>query len=630
MATPPIFPVAHPTRAGWPPILRVALQILAVALAGAISLVILSAVGLGFYQSVYNGRIYPGVSVGGLDLSGLTAEQAARQLVGGLSYPQQGVITFTDGSQSWRASPSQLGVSIDLLGTLNQAFRVGRSGDLWVDMVDQASARFFGRSLPVIVQYDAGSAQAFLQRIALLLDQPTVEARMRMNGTQVEALPGQVGRQVDIPTTLSLLAVPLGSMTEATIPLVTQQSAPLVLDASAQAQKAQALVSEPFSVVLPQAVAGDPGPWIWSPRDLSSMLTFRRVNAGSSVQYALALEDTQLAAFLNSLAPKLGRPPQNPRFHFDEASGQLVLLQAGVKGRSLDLAKSVSSIQAAIAAGQHQASLVLTYMDPKVGDNATASSLGISGLLPKGQQWTGFKGSSNARIHNIELAASKFDGVLVAPGENFSMAQYLGNVSFDTGYDQALIIVGNRTILGAGGGVCQVSTTFYRTAFMTGFPIVERYPHAYRVSYYEKFDGPEHLGPGFDATVFVPQVDFRFLNDSPYWILMETNVDRTKGRLTWSFYSTSDGRVVTQDSSGPINMKDPPAPKWVENPDLSQPWQQVDWAVQGADVYVTRTVTLAGQPPRVDHFDTHYIAWGAVCQYSPAHPHVNGDPCPPT
>jgi len=609
--------------------LRVALQALVVTLVAAVSLLMASAIGLGFYHSAYSGRIYPGISVGGLDLSGLTADQAARLLLSAFSYPQNGAITISGGGQTWETSPSQLGVSIDFMGTLNRAFQVGRSGNLWVDLTDQASARVYGRSLPVVVQYDAGRAQVFLQRVASLVDRPRIEAQLSMDGTQVEAIPGQVGREVDIRTTLSLLAVPLESLTNATIPLVTQQSAPLVLDASDQAQKAQALLSGPFRVVLPGPMAGDPGPWIWPPRDLSLMLTFHQVNAGGSVQYALALDNGRLTAFLEALAPQLARFPENPRFHFDSGSGQLVLIQPGVKGRSLDLAHSIASIQAAVAAGQHQAPLVLSYTDPQVGDNATAASLGIRELLSNGQQWTSFKGSSNARIHNIELAAGKFDGVLVAPGEEFSMAQYLGDVSLDTGYDPALIIVGNRTILGAGGGVCQVSTTLYRAAFMTGFPITERYPHAYRVLYYENLDGPVHLGPGFDATVFVPQVDFRFRNDSPYWILMETEVDRATGRLTWSFYSTWDRRVVNYQTSGLVNEVDPPAPKWVENPDLSQSWQQVDWAVQGADVYVTRTVTLGGQV-RVDHFDTHYMAWAAVCQYSPGNPHVDGDPCPPT
>ena len=62
----------------------------------------------------------------------------------------------------------------------------------------------------------------------------------------------------------------------------------------------------------------------------------------------------------------------------------------------------------------------------------------------------------------------------------------MGEVSLDNGYTEALIIYNGRTIEGVGGGVCQVSTTLFRTAFFAGFPIAERYPHAYRVSYYEK------------------------------------------------------------------------------------------------------------------------------------------------
>ena len=107
------------------------------------------------------------------------------------------------------------------------------------------------------------------------------------------------------------------------------------------------------------------------------------------------------------------------------------------------------------------------------------------------------------------------------------MGDALGDVSLDTGYAEALIIYGNRTIQGVGGGVCQVSTTLFRTAFFGGYPVVERYPHAYRVSYYEYTAGGD-VDPdlaGLDATVFTPVVDFRFTNDTPYWLLMETYVN---------------------------------------------------------------------------------------------------------
>ena len=107
------------------------------------------------------------------------------------------------------------------------------------------------------------------------------------------------------------------------------------------------------------------------------------------------------------------------------------------------------------------------------------------------------------------------------------MASAIGDITLDNGFAEALIIIGGQTIKGVGGGVCQVSTTLFRTAFFAGFPIVERYAHAYRVGYYEQRSNGSHDPSlaGLDATVYVPLVDFKFQNDTPYWLLMETYVN---------------------------------------------------------------------------------------------------------
>ena len=143
--------------------------------------------------------------------------------------------------------------------------------------------------------------------------------------------------------------------------------------------------------------------------------------------------------------------------------------------------------------GQHSIGLVVHETQPAVPQTATAKDLGITGLLPNGVQTSYFRGSHAERIQNIETAAARFDGVLVAPGETFSMGETMGDVSLDNGFTEALIIYGGRTIKGVGGGVCQVSTTLFRTVFLAGFPVVERVPHAYRVSYYEETSGRRGL-----------------------------------------------------------------------------------------------------------------------------------------
>ncbi|MBI3739879.1 MAG: VanW family protein [Chloroflexi bacterium] len=278
----------------------------------------------------------------------------------------------------------------------------------------------------------------------------------------------------------------------------------------------------------------------------------------------------------------------------------------------------MSAINAALLNGQHVIPLVINETQPTLPDTATSQQLGVTQLVS--QQTTYFWGSSDARIQNIETAAGRFDGVLVAPGETFSMGQTLGDVSLDNGFTEALIIYGGRTIKGVGGGVCQVSTTLFRTVFFAGYPIEERIPHAYRVSYYEETasGSVDSSLAGLDATVYFPLVDFKFTNDTPYWILMETYVDLGSRSLTWKLYSTSDGRSVTWNTTGPKNIVPAPDARFEENPDLN-PGQikQVDYAANGADVTVTRTVWKNGVVYFQDTFPTHYQAWQAVCQYAP-------------
>jgi vancomycin resistance protein YoaR len=188
----------------------------------------------------------------------------------------------------------------------------------------------------------------------------------------------------------------------------------------------------------------------------------------------------------------------------------------------------------------------------------------------------------------------------------------------DNGYAEALIIYGNRTIKGVGGGVCQVSTTLFRTVFFGGYPIIERHPHAYRVGYYEQMANSQSDPDlaGLDATVFVPVVDFRFTNDTPNWLLMETYVEGYS--LTWKFYSTSEGRTVEWDTTGLRNIEDPPKPVYQENPELAKgEINQVDWEVAGGDVAVTRTVYRDGEVYLQDEFATHYVPWRAVYEYGP-------------
>jgi vancomycin resistance protein YoaR len=265
----------------------------------------------------------------------------------------------------------------------------------------------------------------------------------------------------------------------------------------------------------------------------------------------------------------------------------------------------------------HSVDLVVELAEPQVGDEATAASLSISGLVSSYTSY--FRGSSAARLQNIEAAASRFHGVLIPPFSTFSMSDAIGDVSLENGYAEALIIFNGQTITGVGGGVCQVSTTLFRTAFYGGYPIVERHEHAYRVYYYEQTaTGHDALLAGLDATVYFPLVDLKFTNDRPSWLLMETYFNRANYTLTWKFYSGDDGRSVQVTNLGLRNVVPAPEPRFVDNPAYAPgACKQVDYPADGADITVTRSVYRDGTTMFSDSINTHYEPWQAVYEVGP-------------
>ena len=570
------------------------------------------------YQLAFAGRIFPGVSVAGVDVSGLSPNDAALKLSQTLSFPITGKILFRAADKAWVASPAELGMVFDPSASAIAAYQYGRSGGLFSALARQVGAAGLGADVSPVLIFDQRVAYTYLQNIAAQVDQPVVEANLRLEGTNVAAQPGQVGRLLSLDATLIYLGSQLQSFRDGEVPLVIREAAPKLLDVSSQADAARRILSQPLIVTVPNAGENGPGPWTYDIPVLANMLKVNVVENNGKTDLQVGLDLDALRLSLSELKTYVDRQPADARFVFNEGTGQIEPISASRVGRVMDVEASITAINDALFRGEHTVALVVGEQQPSVADTATGADLGITQEIAS--HTTYFYGSSSERIQNIVAASEQFNGVLVAPGEIFSMGNALGDVSLENGFAEALIIYGGRTIKGVGGGVCQVSTTLFRTVFYAGFPVVERYSHAYRVSYYEKTisgDVDPNLA-GLDATVYFPLVDFRFTNDTPYWMLMETDVNVSARTLTWKLYSTPDGRSVTWETTGPMNIEPPPSPVFEENPELDTgEIRQIDYPAQGADVDVTRTVWRNGQVYFSDRFQTHYEPWAAVCEYGP-------------
>jgi vancomycin resistance protein YoaR len=586
-----------------------------------IGLVIFSASLFAFIfgtQIWYAGRIFPGVQVAGIDVGGMSQQDAEKLLATKLTYPQQGKILLRDGDKIWVSSPGELGLFLDPAASAKNAYAVGRHGFVVDRLKDEFYAWYLGENIPPNMIFDQRTAYQYLVNLGKEVDVPAVEASIALNGTDVVVVPGQVGRSIDIPKTLMLISAQVQTLRDGVANLFITETNPVILDASKQAEQARMMLNAPLLITMPEQEANQAGPWSIDQATLATMLAFERVQTDSGSQYQVRLDSDELRSYVTGLGPQLSRAPQNARFTFNDETKQLELIGSASIGRELDVDKTIQSIQEKLYAGEHTIPLVINYTNPPVTDQATADSLGIHELLHAETSY--FYGSNSARVQNIQTAASKFHGLLVAPGETFSMASAIGDITLDNGYAEALIILGGQTIKGVGGGVCQVSTTLFRTAFFSGFPIVERHAHAYRVYYYEKVAGNRIDSDlaGLDATVFVPLVDFKFVNDSQSWLLMETYVNPKSSSITWKFYSTSDGRRVDWKTTGPVNIAPAPEPEYHENPDLAKDQiKQVDWHADGADVTVNRTVYKGDSVYLQDTISTHYEPWPDVYEYGP-------------
>jgi vancomycin resistance protein YoaR len=322
---------------------------------------------------------------------------------------------------------------------------------------------------------------------------------------------------------------------------------------------------------------------------------------------------TAFEAYLNDLAPGLIVPARDARYDFDPASGDLQVIQSSVSGRELNVTKTLQRLEDGVFTAESRiVPMAFDYTLPAFHNQVNAAELGIREQVA--QSTTYFTGSSVNRRTNIAVSASRFNGLLIAPGEEFSFNYYLGDISEANGFVEGKVIVGGRTVNGLGGGVCQVSTTVFRAAFTGGFAITERNSHGYRVGYYELDNAP----PGLDAAIWQPERDFKFQNNTPYHLLIETSVYPGDNALQFRFYSTQHWRADLDDAIVK-NIEDAPPARYIASDELS-PGEivQVDYSADGADVTIYRDVyDMQGNLVTEDYVYTHYLPWQAIYEVAP-------------
>jgi vancomycin resistance protein YoaR len=565
------------------------------------------------YDSVNSaGKIHPGVRASGVDLGGLTPNEASSRLATQLAPRFKLPITATFENQKWTIAPATIGAELDANGTVDKAMAFGRGGNFFGDTVSRFVAYFAPVDLEASSTVDPNAVNAQLDTLGKAVGIPTTDASVVVDGTSISVKPARPGRELDREAARRGLMAALPKTTDRNVALSVPVRQAGVTEASAQAAAdvAKELMAAPATVTYKTRS------WTMSPDDIAKSIGFVVVAAGKtsdaaslvpsgspdppagsaaamgSVALGARIDPVKVAEVLGPRVGGLGRPAKDAQFVTNGGKVTILPDQIGVGPDMRKLARDLTVTLRSPDSSKRVAQLRLGEAQPKL-TLAMARTYGITERISTFS--TGFGSDNKPRVNNIDTLAKAIDGSLVAPGATWSLNGTVGERTAAKGYLEANAIVGGKLVPQLGGGICQVASTAFNAIFFSGEPVVERQNHSFYISHYPK---------GRDATVTWGGPDLRFRNDTSNWILIKTAADSTS--VTVSLYGTSPGYQVAYTTSELKKTSDFPT-EANNDPQLPLGTRVVkDPGIAGYVCTVTRTVTKGGSVVRTDKFVSDY------------------------
>ena len=609
-------------------------------LLGALALIVwvaaLAAVGgVIAYQYQHTGRIFQGVQVRGIDLSNLTVSEAEERLRVAFDPYPLAPVTVRYGDQTWVLTAADLGVNFDARSAAEAAYRVGRqpiaANDIPVQLTQlqanlQQQLGAYRQSYEVLAAeaIDRSAGLAWLENKAQEINRPAAEATLRVDGLDVSSTSSQVGYSLDVIGTHEALYRALLDNQGETIDLQVKENKPLLADVTQAEVLVRQVLGGPLTLAAAEPDVDTPAPpptYTISAEELAPLVTTElSPQLDGSLQLVTNFDVSPLRQKVLGWAAELAREPHDAKLDYTPEIGEIKVITPSQIGRTLDVDATLAAIREAALSPERKATLPLTLVEPAINMHKI-DQMGVKELVAQGT--TSFKGSSPDRVHNIAIASKSVDNSVVPPGAVFSFNQAVGDVSAETGYKDSLIIWGDRTAIGVGGGLCQVSTTVFRAAYYGGFPLEERWNHGYVVGWYGQ--------PGLDATVYTPTVDFKFRNTTDHFLIIKSEIDEAKGTLTFKFYGTKPDWQV--EVTGPNIEKETPAPAPTYQQDASLApgeTKQVEFAKNGVDVNWRRVIKDSqGQVLSDELLESSYTPWPAYYLVGPSAPAPEATSVPP-
>ncbi len=564
------------------------------------------------YLNYYQDRFYPRTYLDDINISGLTRNEARIRVGEHLQVPldlDSIALRLVYAEKTLEIPLSTLDISDDLDLVIGQAFEK-RQTEHWSTKLRQVVKQHFEPQRYYIgLTYETDAIREFIESFKTEIDLSGEKPSAVINGQQsVLVNPGQTSQELLVEETWQKLHQQILSRRlrelhkdDFTLEVVVDQA---IVALTQEEEKEASTRAQKFLG-----------------KQLSFSYDYQKINLDARqllnlLHWPQGVDQDALQKLLEELQIKVNRPSRDAVFQYDPQSLAVTEFSPDQDGLELDEIATKQIILDFIAIADNEGETLSnnkqeTFDLPLRASRAKltladSNDLGIQEIIGFGESW--YDHSIPNRIYNVDLTASRITNYIVKPGAEYSFNKALGEVSSKTGFRDAYIIEAGQTKLAPGGGVCQVSSTLFRSLLDSGVKISKRLPHAYRVSYYEI--GNE---PGFDATVYAGEVDLRFINDTPGHILISCESDAKNLYMFCKLYGTNDGRTTEI-----VNYKkwgaSPPLPTvYIDDPSLA-PGQlkQIDWSASGIRTEFTHIVRdRNGEVMREDRYQSNYRPWAA-------------------
>lgn len=528
-------------------------------------------------------RVPRGATVAGVQIGGMPAQDAERELEQALGDTATSPVTVTAGGVVASVDPATSGLEFDAPGTVDALTGLDlRPQRLWQHVVG------IEEYAPVTV-VDEPALESAVDALTGTLTLAPVDGGVVFADGQPHATEAVEGWSLETGAAAELLRTrwltdeqPLELPTTQVEPDITQEETDAALTTVAQR-----VTSAPVAVQVG-------GKLVELPADVLAA-SASMVPVESDLQ--LQLDGAKLSEAILARTTNLLTESADARFEFQ---GGAPVIVPGTPGTTLDPAALAQAVAAAATGDQRTATVELVQTDP-AESTAKLEALGIKEIV---SEFSTPLNSEPRRTANIANGAKNITGTLVRPGEIFSLTEALGPITPANGFQAAGVIVNGEHVDGMGGGLSQISTTTFNAAHLAGFEDIEHRPHSEWISRY-----PE----GREATIYTGSLDMRWKNNTPYGALVQGWVEggrvhvRIWGTKYWTVETSTSGRSNVVSPTTTYSQSPTCVPQSAGNP--------------GFSVTTTRKLFLEGQLKDTDTFTWRYKPQNrVVCGAAPTAP----------